>query len=149
MPLPSNILIVGAGHAGGRAAERLRHQGYEGALTLLGTEPDLPYERPPLSKGYLTGEKDFDFCLLKDEAFYRNNRIDLVPSTQATALDSAAQKIQTSGGAPHSFDRLILATGGAPRALPLPGADLEGSFCCATAMTAKPLAPRSGPAAGP
>ena len=120
------LVIVGAGHCGGRAAEALRRLGYDGRLLLVGAEPDLPYERPPLSKGLLTGAMGFADCRLHDEAYYRDNAIELLTGTRATAVDLSARRVELESGAPLAFDKLLFATGAVPRRLPLPGTDLPG-----------------------
>jgi 3-phenylpropionate/trans-cinnamate dioxygenase ferredoxin reductase subunit len=120
------IVIVGAGVAGGRAAESLRKAGYEGAITLLGEEPERPYSRPPLSKGYFRGEKERSTVYLHPEGFYTDNRIDLRPGTAVAAIDAATRAVVLADGSRIGFDRLLLATGARPRSLPVPGADLPG-----------------------
>lgn len=120
------LVILGAGHCGGRAAEALRRLGYDGRLILVGAEPDLPYERPPLSKGLLTGAMSFADCRLHDEAYYRENAVELLTEMRATAVDLAARRVELESGAPLSFGKLLVTTGATPRRLSLPGTDLPG-----------------------
>src|SRR5215469_14670208 len=119
-----HVVIVGAGHAGGTAAAVLRQYGFAGPITLIGTEPIPPYQRPPLSKAWLKGEADAEALALKDDSFYPEERIDLVLNVTATAIDRAAKQVRTSDGRAFAYDKLIIATGARARALPIPGADL-------------------------
>jgi 3-phenylpropionate/trans-cinnamate dioxygenase ferredoxin reductase subunit len=120
------IVIVGAGMAGGRAAESLRKEGFEGSVTLVGEERERPYSRPPLSKGYFRAEKDRSTVYIHPETFYAENRIDLRASTVATAIDPRAREVRLGDGERLPFDRLLIATGAQPRRLRIPGADLPG-----------------------
>ncbi len=110
------IVIVGAGQAGQSCAARLRALGHRGPLTLLGAEALPPYQRPPLSKGYLLGDTARERLLLKPEAFYPEHGIDLRLGAPATAVDPAARTV-TAGGGTHAYDALVLATGARPRQL--------------------------------
>ena len=120
------IIVVGAGLAGARAVEGLRGNGYEGAVTLLGEEPQRPYLRPPLSKEYLRGEDEAEHLFVHPEPFYEEHRIDLRRSTVATGIDPRARTVALADGSRLEFERLLLATGARPRRLRLPGADLAG-----------------------
>ncbi|MEM7222593.1 MAG: FAD-dependent oxidoreductase [Pseudomonadota bacterium] len=120
------IVILGAGHAGGRSAEWLRRLGYDGELILLGAEPYLPYERPPLSKGLLTGAQAPADCHLQDEGFYRDNGIELRLGDAASALSPRDKRVTLADGATLAFGKLVIATGARPRRLALPGGELEG-----------------------
>ena len=126
MSSPNKIVIVGGGLAGAKGAEALRAQGYPGALTLIADEPHLPYERPPLSKGYLAGSTQFDEAIVLPADWYREHDVDLRLSTRASSLDVAGQRVHLDGGASVEYDKLLLATGSVPRRLPVPGADAEG-----------------------
>lgn len=133
------IVIVGAGLAGARAAESLRKDGYEGAITLLGDEPERPYLRPPLSKAYLRAESEREKVYIHPEGFYAENRIDLRPSTAVWAIDPASREVVLDEDRRLPFDRLLLATGARPKKLPLPGADLPGVLSLRTLADAESL----------
>ena len=120
--------IVGAGLAGAKAAEALRAEGVEGRVVLIGDEPLRPYERPPLSKGYLRGEAAFDEFAVHAADFYDTWGIELLTSTRVTVIDPAARQLRLDPGGSLDYDQLLLAPGATPRALPVPGADLEGIF---------------------
>ena len=119
-------LIVGAGLAGAKAAETLRTEGFDGRIVLIGDESELPYERPPLSKQVLRGEEADSSASVHDAAYYRDNDIELRLGTRVDSLDVAASTVTTNDGEPIGFERLLLATGAAPRRLQLPGANLDG-----------------------
>jgi 3-phenylpropionate/trans-cinnamate dioxygenase ferredoxin reductase subunit len=123
---PENIVIVGAGLAGARAAQTLREEGYEGRLVLVGDEPERPYERPPLSKDYLRGEAGLDKVHVHEADFYAEHAIELRTGTPVTAVDTEARTVTLAGGEDLAWDRLLLATGAEPRRLPVPGAALDG-----------------------
>ncbi len=110
------IVIVGAGLAGLRTAEELRRAEFGGEIVLIGDEPHLPYDRPPLSKDVVRGERDD--TTLKPREFYADKNIDLRIGTPATAVDTAAQTVTLAGGATVSYDELVVATGLRPRRLP-------------------------------
>jgi 3-phenylpropionate/trans-cinnamate dioxygenase ferredoxin reductase subunit len=122
------IVIVGASLAGARAAAVLRDEGWDGDVVLIGAERRLPYNRPPLSKGYLRGEDRFEDQLVNSAAFYQERRIELRLGVRATAIDSLRKVVVVEPGDPVSYDRLLVATGGRNKPLPMPGADLEGVF---------------------
>lgn len=121
-------MIVGASLAGARAAAVLRDEGWDGDVVLIGAERRLPYNRPPLSKGYLRGEDRFEDQLVNSAAFYQERRIELRLGVRATAIDSLRKVVVVEPGDPVSYDRLLVATGGRNKPLPMPGADLEGVF---------------------
>lgn len=118
--------IVGANLAGGRAAETLRAEGFDGRIVLIGAEPHRPYERPPLSKEALRGEAPYEKAFLCSEEWYVENDIELRLGVTATEFDPAAREIGLDGGERVAFDKLLLATGGRVRRLAVPGADLDG-----------------------
>ena len=126
MAAPQRIVIVGGGLAGAKAAETLREQGFDGDLTIVGAERERPYERPPLSKEVLRGEKDRETARVHEEGFYEGADIALRLGAAATALDPAARTVTLDGGDALPWDRLLIATGAEPRALPVPGGDLPG-----------------------
>jgi 3-phenylpropionate/trans-cinnamate dioxygenase ferredoxin reductase component len=120
---PESIVIVGGGLAGAKAAEALRERGYDGPVTLLGDEAELPYERPPLSKGYLAGEASFDDAVVHPAAWYDEQHIELRLGAHATAIDRDRREVELAGGERVPYGALLLATGAEPRRLPIPGAD--------------------------
>jgi 3-phenylpropionate/trans-cinnamate dioxygenase ferredoxin reductase component len=124
--MPDTHVIVGAGLAGAKAAEALRNEGFDGHIVLVGDEPELPYERPPLSKGYLRGKSPRDKALVHPDGFYAANAIDLRTSTAVERIDPAAREVALSTGERLHYDRLLLATGAEPRRLSVPGSDLDG-----------------------
>jgi len=126
-------VIVGAGLAGATAAATLRKEGFEGRVILVGDESRLPYELPPLSKGYLRGEQGEDAMLVRDAAFYEDQNIELQSGTTAVALDLEARTVLTDRPESIPFDRLLIATGSTPRRLQIAGSDLAGIFQLRTA----------------
>jgi 3-phenylpropionate/trans-cinnamate dioxygenase ferredoxin reductase subunit len=124
--MPETHVIVGAALAGAKAAEALREEGFEGRVVLIGAEPELPYERPPLSKEYLRGEAPREKARVHEEGFYEQHDIELRTGTTVTALDTGASEVELADGERLRYDRLLLATGAEPRRLSLPGADLDG-----------------------
>jgi 3-phenylpropionate/trans-cinnamate dioxygenase ferredoxin reductase subunit len=126
MPTSDTFVIVGAGLAGAKAAETLRTEGFEGRVILVGDEPEQPYERPPLSKDYLRGEAPRDKAAVHHAAFYTEQDIELLTASMVTSVDAAASEIVLAGEQRLGFDRLLLATGAAPRRLVVPGAGLAG-----------------------
>jgi 3-phenylpropionate/trans-cinnamate dioxygenase ferredoxin reductase component len=126
MSSSDTFVIVGAGMAGGKAAETLREEGFDGRVVLIGAEPHRPYERPPLSKDYLRGESPEPAWLQSDEGWYAANDIELRTSSVVESIDAGDRAAVLSGGERLGYDRLLLATGGEPRRLPVPGGDLPG-----------------------
>jgi 3-phenylpropionate/trans-cinnamate dioxygenase ferredoxin reductase component len=122
----TTFIIVGASLAGAKAAQELRERGFDGRLVLVGSEPDHPYERPPLSKEFVRGEQERDKAFVHDRGFYDEQRIELLTRTTATSIDTARSKLTLENGDVLDYDRLLLATGAEPRRLPVPGANLEG-----------------------
>jgi len=118
------FVIVGAGQAGAIAVETLRREGFDGRLVLIGDEPSLPYQRPPLSKKYLAGEMEADRLLFRHAAYYEEHRIETRLGIHARALDPTARRLELSNGESLSYDRLLLATGARARMLSCAGADL-------------------------
>jgi NADPH-dependent 2,4-dienoyl-CoA reductase/sulfur reductase-like enzyme len=113
-----SIVIVGAGLAGGTAATELRERGYDGAVVLIGAEDHPPYERPPLSKGYLLGNDPLEDAFVHPREWYPEHDVDLRLGVHATSLDTGTHTVQTSAGE-VGYDRLLLATGAEPRRLEL------------------------------
>jgi 3-phenylpropionate/trans-cinnamate dioxygenase ferredoxin reductase component len=122
----AGVVIVGAGHAGFAAAAALREAGYSPAITLISDEPDLPYQRPPLSKSYLLGKVDRARVAFRPEAFYGRRDIVLRRGQAVTGIDRHARRVHLDGGDGVDYDVLVLATGAAPRDLPIPGRSLPG-----------------------
>ncbi|VWB23254.1 NAD(P)/FAD-dependent oxidoreductase [Burkholderia lata] len=138
------MAIVGAGHAGGRAAQVLRESGWSGRIVLIGAEAHLPYERPPLSKGVLTGERGAAQCRLRDPDAWAADRIEPVVAT-VERIDPHAREVRVSGARVFGYDALLLATGGRARRLTIPGATLDGVFALRTLDDAAALGMRLVP----
>src|SRR5437773_4238556 len=120
------VVIVGAGHVGFQLAASLRQGGFDGAIILLGEEPVLPYQRPPLSKDYLDGKIGLDLLLMRPDAFYRDHRIDYLAGTRATEIDRAGKRLRLASGEQLDYEHLVLATGARNRVPALPGIELDG-----------------------
>ncbi len=120
------IVIVGGGLAGAKAAEALREQGYDGRLTLIGAEEHLPYERPPLSKGYLAGKDEFSSAIVHDEQWYADHDVHLMLGTTATRVDAEGHQVELVNGRRVDYTKLLLATGSTARTLPIPGMAAHG-----------------------
>lgn len=121
-------MIVGAGLAGAKTAEALRDQGFDGEVILLGEEPDLPYDRPPLSKEYLQGNAERDAVFLHQPGWYSERAITLRTATTVSSIDRGTRRVELVDGEQLDYDKLLLATGSSPRQLPVPGADLDGVY---------------------
>src|SRR5215218_8968857 len=121
-------VIVGAGLAGAKAAEALREEGFDGPIMLIGAEPELPYERPPLSKEYLRGEAPAEKARVHPGGFYADYGIELRTATTVDRIDPSTGHVVLDDGERVGYDRLLLATGAEPRRLSIPGADLDGVF---------------------
>ena len=141
----SGVVIVGAGHAGVQAAASLREEGFEGPVTLLSAEADLPYQRPPLSKAFLKGQMERHGLPLRAEAFFTEKRIDWAPGVAAKSIDRASRRVETTGGGGLAYDHLILATGARARKLRAPGLDLDGVHELRTIEDAARLRPELTP----
>jgi 3-phenylpropionate/trans-cinnamate dioxygenase ferredoxin reductase component len=127
VPSEQRFVIVGASLAGAKAAETLRTEGFDGAVVLIGEETLRPYERPPLSKDYLRGEKGFDDAAAVHSAdFYDANGIELRKGARVTGIDTGQAEVVISSGDRLGYDRLLLAVGAEPRRLSVPGAELDG-----------------------
>ena len=122
----ADIVIVGSGHGGAQAAIALRQQGYAGSILMIGRDPEPPYERPPLSKEYLAGEKPFERILIRPPAFWAERGVTLRPGTSVSKIDPQAKELTVTGGATVSYGTLIWSAGGDPRRLSCPGGDLGG-----------------------
>lgn len=126
MPEPFDVLIAGAGHAGAQAAIQLRQFGFEGSILIAGAEPELPYERPPLSKEYLAGEKPFERMLIRPDGFWQERGIEIVTGTRIVGIDAEAKVARSADGRAFGYGSLIWAAGGTPRRLSCDGGDLAG-----------------------
>ena len=122
--LPTSVVIVGAGAAGGAAAEMLRREGYDGRVTMIGRDEFLPYDRPNLSKDYLAGNAPEEWIPLRSPEFYREHKIETRTKTGVTAIDPKANQVTLSDGSSLGYGALLLATGAEPVHLKIPGADL-------------------------
>lgn len=138
------MAIVGAGHAGGRAAQVLRESGWRGRIVLIGAEAHLPYERPPLSKGVLTGERSAAQCRLREPDAWTADGIEPVVAT-VERIDPHAREVRVSGARVFGYDALLLATGARARRLAIPGAALDGVFALRTLDDAAALGARLVP----
>ncbi len=123
-----DVLIVGAGHAGAQAAIQLRQLGFEGSVGLIGDEKEPPYERPPLSKEYLAGDKPFERILIRPHAFWGERNVDLRLSQRVKKVDAEAKIVTIGDDSEIGYDKLIWATGGTPRLLSCPGSDASGIY---------------------
>jgi len=121
---PASVVIVGAGAAGGAAAEMLRREGYDGPVRLIGADEFLPYDRPNLSKDYLAGTASEEWIPLRSADFYREQKIDTFTNTSVTAIDPQAKKVTITDGRSLGYGALLLATGAEPVRLAIPGGDL-------------------------
>lgn len=124
--LEKDVLIVGGGHAGAHLAASLRKKGYTGSICVATDETLLPYERPPLSKAYFIGSVQIDRIMMRDEEFWTDNNIEFLLGRKINALDASASTAHLANGDEIRFSWCILATGGQPRKLSAPGADLPG-----------------------
>jgi 3-phenylpropionate/trans-cinnamate dioxygenase ferredoxin reductase subunit len=124
--MQGGVVIVGAGYAAGELAVRLRQSGYQGPVTMAGAETHLPYHRPPLSKGFLSGELPHEELLLRPEATYEKLEIGFLGGTRVAAIDRAGHTVAFEDGRTLPYGKLVLATGGHARRLSCPGADLDG-----------------------
>jgi len=120
-----DVLIVGAGHGGAQAAIALRQNKFEGSIAVIGDEPDLPYERPPLSKEYLAGDKVFERLLIRPAAFWEERAVTMLTGRTVTAVDPAARTV-TANGETIGYGALVWATGGKPRRIACDGHHLAG-----------------------
>lgn len=121
-----DVLIVGGGHAGAQAAIALRQNKFEGTIAIVGDEPEIPYERPPLSKDYLAGEKVFERILIRPAAFWPEREIAMLTGRRVVAVDPQARSVTTGDGSTIGYGTLIWAAGGSPRSLTCAGHNLVG-----------------------
>jgi 3-phenylpropionate/trans-cinnamate dioxygenase ferredoxin reductase component len=121
-----DVLIVGAGHGGAQAAIMLRQLKFAGSIAIIGDEPEIPYERPPLSKEYFAGDKGFERILIRPVKFWEERDVAMLLSKRVATVDPVAQSVKTEAGETFGYRHLIWATGGAARMLPIPGGNLAG-----------------------
>jgi len=124
----ADIVIVGTGHGGAQAAIALRQQGHEGSIMMIGREANPPYERPPLSKEYLAGDKAFERIMIRPEKFWVDKNIELRLGNGVTAIDWMRHEVNLSDGSSVGYRHLIWSGGADPRRLGIPGANLSGIF---------------------
>jgi 3-phenylpropionate/trans-cinnamate dioxygenase ferredoxin reductase component len=136
------LVVVGAGQAGAQLVASLAQNGFDRPVLLIGDEPCLPYQRPPLSKKFLAGEMELDQLYLKPAAFYEKAGIELALDTRVAGIDRKARVLATEGGSSLRYSTLVIATGSRARALPLPGAELEGVFSLRTVADVLAIRPR-------
>ena len=132
IPSPSGntpgMVIIGGGLTAATAAETLRKEGYEGPVTIVADEPEIPYQRPPLSKGFLAGKEGEDALYPLAASWYADHQVTVLTGTTATALDPAAHTVTLADGSVLPYAKALIATGAAPRRIPFPGVDLQGVY---------------------
>ena len=124
--MQADVVIIGAGHGGAQAAIALRSNGFAGSILMIGREPELPYERPPLSKDYLARDKEFARLAIRPAQFWEDKQVTMLLGREVTALDPQAHRVTLGDGGTVEYGKLIWAAGGDPRPLTCPGADLAG-----------------------
>lgn len=124
--MQDTIVVIGAGHAAAQVVDSLRREGFAGRLVLVGEEPTLPYQRPPLSKKFLAGEMEPDRLPIRHAAFYESIHCELLLGNPVDAINTGARELKLADGSRLTYDKLVLAIGGHARPLPVPGADLAG-----------------------
>ena len=132
MTSDQTIVVIGAGQAGGWTAKTLRDDGFEGRIVIVGDENFPPHERPPLSKEVLLGDAGNDTCLLWPPGTLEEAKIEMRLGVAVTDIDTGAKSVALSDGETISWDKLMIATGGAARSLPIDGVDLDGVFTLRT-----------------
>ena len=139
MPAKPSYVIAGASLAGAKAAETLREEGFDGTVVLIGTEDQLPYERPPLSKGYLLGKDPRESIFVHDEGWYSEHAVDLRLGTTVRSVDRPGRRVELDNGDHVEYDRLLITTGSSPRRIDVPGAGLEGVLYLRTVQDSERL----------
>jgi 3-phenylpropionate/trans-cinnamate dioxygenase ferredoxin reductase subunit len=124
--MPAGVVIAGAGQAGFQLAFSLRSRGYDGPITLIGEEPHIPYQRPPLSKAFLAGKQEVRHLALRPAPYYATQRIDFLAGETVKGIDRATRRVKLSSGGDIPYETLVLALGARVRPLPVPGAELDG-----------------------
>lgn len=139
------LVVIGAGQAAGQLVASLVHEGFGGSITIVGDEPYLPYQRPPLSKKFLAGEMELDQLYVKPAAFYAKAGVKLLLDTRVTGIDRQARAIVTEAGPALRYSTLVIAAGSRSRTLTLPGADLDGVLYLRTVADVQAIRPRLEP----
>jgi len=124
--IAAGTVIIGTGLAGFQTAASLRAAGYQEPVTLIGEEPHIPYQRPPLSKGFALGTQDRESIELRPHKFYQDHGINLIANERAVTVETVRRRIRLRSGSPIQYDKLVLAVGASNRLLPVPGAELDG-----------------------
>lgn len=140
--MDGGVLVVGAGQGGFQLAASLRDEGFGGPIRLIGDEPGLPYQRPPLSKAFLKGDGDPTPLRLRPAAFYAQRAIELIEGQRVAAIDRAGHQVRLADGRTLGYGHLVLATGARNRRLSVPGAELDGVFSIRTLADAADLRER-------
>lgn len=144
MPAEPRYVIIGASLAGAKAAETLREEGFGGAIVLVGTEPERPYERPPLSKGFLLGKEEKNKIYVHPQGWYGEHDVELRTGVTALAIDRATRRVELSDGQLAGYDKLLIATGASPRRLNVAGGGLDGVRYLRTVADSQRLAAALG-----
>lgn len=139
------IIVAGTGQGGFQVAASLRQEGFDGRIVMIGEEPGLPYQRPPLSKAHLKEEQSIDAVLLRKPPFYEKNRIEVIDGTTVAAIDRPARRVSLGNGEQLSYDHLVLAIGARNRTLPMPGTDCDGVLALRTVVESETLRDRLQP----
>ncbi|MBA0045191.1 FAD-dependent oxidoreductase [Mycobacteroides sp. LB1] len=142
--MTETYVVIGASLAGARAVETLRADGFDGRILLIGAEHRLPYDRPPLSKEVLTGQKQPDETRIHPAKFYSDNGIELLLGTRATRIDAHGQRVELAGGQSVAADKVLICTGGTPRRPEIDGIDLDGIYFLRTVDDAVSIRERIG-----
>jgi 3-phenylpropionate/trans-cinnamate dioxygenase ferredoxin reductase subunit len=124
--MPETFVVVGGGHAGAQAVDSLRRENPAAKIVLVAGEPVLPYQRPPLSKKFLGGELELERLGIRPASFYESIHCEVVTGNPVAVIDRKSRRLALADGATLAYDKVVLATGGRPRPLPVPGADLPG-----------------------
>ncbi len=137
-------VIIGGGLAGQRGGDGIRKVDTEGSIALVTAEPHMPYQRPPLSKDYLTGKEGLDQVYLRENSYYAQNNIEVISGARANRIDPAARNVTLDDGRALGYEKLLLATGGHARRLPIPGNGLPGVFTLRTIEDADAIRESAG-----
>lgn len=143
--MQETIVVVGGGHAAAQVLDSLRREHFAGRLILIGEEPVLPYQRPPLSKKFLAGEFDAERLPIRPASFYESIHCELVLGNPVTAIDRAVRTLRLADGGKIAYDQLVLAVGGHARPLPVPGAELPGIHVLRTIADVNAIRARIAP----